>query len=86
MLCDWQSLTNGKYYHGHDIDRDLKQLRLHDNDLSEILWKARGVIFDIRLLGEFGGWSEPRGQLKGVYRDRRRLIHNFSNIKVVKML
>ncbi len=86
MLCDWQSITNGKYYHGHDIDRDLKQLLLHDNDLSKILWKARKKIFDRRLLGEVGGWSEPRGQLKGVYRDRRRIVHDFSDIKVVETL
>ena len=89
MLCDWQSITNGKYYHGHDIDRDLKQLRwlLHaDDDPANTLWEAREKIFDKRLLGEFGGWSEPRKGFKSVYRDRRRLINDFANIKEVKML
>ena len=88
MLCDWQSITNGKYYHGHDIDRDLKQLLIHDNDLTKILWRARKKIFDIRLLGEFGRvpWPGPRGQLKSVYRDRRRFVNEFMDIKEVKML
>jgi hypothetical protein len=84
MLCDWQSLTNGRYYLGHDIDRDQVQLQLHNSNLSGILWEARRDIFDERLLGEYGGWSGPRGYLKSVYRDRRRLIHDFSDIKVVK--
>ncbi|KKK87689.1 hypothetical protein LCGC14_2750710, partial [marine sediment metagenome] len=83
-LCDYQSLINGRYYCGHDIDRDLKQLMLHDNNLSEILWKARKKIFDKRLLGEIGGWAVPRSRLKSVYRDRRRIVHDFSDIKVVK--
>ncbi len=85
MLCDWQSLTNGRYYLGHDIDRDQAQLELERkrNPVLDILWEARLQIFDKRLLGEIGGWSKVRNHLNDVYRNRRRLIHDFSDIKVV---
>ena len=87
-LCDWQSLTHGRYYHGHDVDRDQAQLELERrrNPVLDILWEARRHIFDERLLGEIGGWSGPRGHLKGIYRDRRRIIHDFSDIKVVETI
>ncbi len=87
-LCDWQSITNGKYYLFHDIDRDLAQLETADknNKYAKILYKARHNIFDKRALGEFNNWKEVRSDLNKVYRDRRRLIHDFSDIKVVKLL
>ncbi len=88
MLCDWQSLINGRYYLGHDIDRDQAQLELERrrNRLLDILWEARYLIFDKRLLGEIGGWAVPRSRLKSVYRDRRRIVHDFSDIKVVETI
>ena len=86
MLCDYQSLINGKYYVGHDIDRDQAQLELERirNPVLDILWGARYHIFDKRLLGEIGGWSEVRSHLNGVYKNRRRIINDFSDIKVVE--
>jgi len=86
MLCDYQSLINGKYYVGHDIDRDQAQLELERirNPILDILWEARQQIFDERLLGEIGGWSEVRSHLNGVYKNRRRIINDFSDIKVVE--
>jgi len=83
MLCDYQSLINGRYYVGHDIDRDQSQLMLHNNKLSNILWKARRHIFDERLLGEVWDWSGVRSYLNGVYKDRRRIIHDFQDVKKV---
>ena len=85
-LCDWQSLNNGRYYLGHDIDRDQAQLELERkrNPVLDILWEARLQIFDKRLLGEIGGWSEVRKHLNGVYKNRRRIINDFSDIKVVE--
>jgi len=85
MLCDYQSLINGRYYVGHDIDRDQAQLELERrrNPVLDILWKARNHIFDERLLGEIGGWSGVRSHLNGVYRDRRRIIHVYPDVKKV---
>ncbi len=84
-LCDWQSLTNGRYYIGHDIDRDQAQLVLDPkrNSVLDILWKARHHIFDERLLGEISGWSKVRNNLNDVYRNRRRLINDFADVKEV---
>ena len=85
MLCDYQSLINGRYYVGHDIDRDQVQLELERrrNSVLDILWEARLHIFDERLLGELGGWSEVRSHLNKVYKDRRRIIHDFADVKKV---
>ena len=85
MLCDYQSLINGKYYVGHDIDRDQAQLELERrrDPVLDILWGARRHIFDERLLGEVGGWSGVRSHLNKVYKDRRRIIHDFSDVKKV---
>ena len=88
MLCDWQSLINGRYYLFHDIDRDLAQLETADknNKYTKLLYKARYKIFDKRALGELNDWKSVRKGLNSVYRDRRRLIHDFPNIKEVKLL
>ncbi len=88
ILCDWQSLTNGRYYLGKDIDRDQAQLELEKkrSPTLDILWEARRDIFDERLLGEIGGWSKVRNNLSDVYRNRRRIIHDFSDIKVVEQI
>lgn len=88
ILCDWQSLTNGRYYLGKDIDRDQAQLELAKkrSPVTDILWEARRDIFDERLLGEIGGWSKVRNNLSDVYRNRRRMINDFSDIKVVEQV
>jgi len=72
ILCDWQSLIRGRYYVGHDVDRDQEQLHLTNNDLSRFLWGARRSIFDPRLLGEVGGWYTVQRHLNGVYRSSLR--------------
>lgn len=85
ILCNWQSLINGRYYTGHDIDRDCNQLLGTSGDHSDGLVSARKRIFDKRLLGEVGGWSEVRKNLNSVYRDRGRLVNDFPDIKKVKI-
>lgn len=87
LLCDWQSLIMGRYYLGHDIDRDLGQLfSTHaDNTYVKELMLERSKIFDKRLLGEFGGWSGMRLELNALYKKRRRIVNNFEDVEVVEM-
>ena len=87
LLCDWQSVTHGRYYAGHDIDRDLKQLHecKEPNKYSKMLWKIRADLFDDRLRGELSDWTGPRKELKTVYRDRRRIVNDFSDVQVVEL-
>lgn len=84
ILCDWQSIINGRYYLGHDIDRDLGQLRVPAPDLKRML-SIRQRLFDERLLGELQDWSDVRLHLNSVYRDRRRLVHDFDDVRPVEM-
>mgnify|MGYP001449046594 CR=1 FL=1 len=88
VLCDYQSLRNGRYYVGHDIDRDLSQLLSSDvrDETWWLLWRARKRIFDRRLLGEVNGWDGPRNALKTAYRDRERLINVYEDVKEVTLL
>lgn len=88
MLCDWQSLNNGRYYLIHDIDRDLAQLETvgKSDRYAKILYETRYQIFDKRFLGELNNWKGVRSELNSVYRDRRRIIHDFPDIKVVGLL
>ncbi len=88
MLCDYQSLTNARYYVGHDIDRDQDQLMTapKGNDHANTLWEARDDLFDERLLGEFHDWVGVQGHLNKVYRDRRRIINDYEDLKEVELL
>lgn len=86
VLCDWQSIINGRYYLGHDIDRDLGQI---DNagplPRDKVMLAVRGKIFDDRLLGEKHDWSGMRLDLNRVYRVRRRFVNNFADVRFVEM-
>lgn len=59
-LCDFNSLTKGHYYTGHDIDSMMGQL-----GPGSPLWATRARVFRADLLGERGGWT-------GVRRERLR--------------
>ncbi len=85
LCCDYQSIINGRYYNGHDIDRDLKQLQGSQGEYSKLLWRVRYRTFDYRLLGEFGGWSEPRSPLKTAYKTRGMIVNDFPDVKVVEL-
>lgn len=69
-LCDFNSLSKGSYYVGHDIDDQMEKLR----GLAPKWWEARARIFDARLLGERGGWFGVRRHLKRVYIDEYRNV------------
>jgi hypothetical protein len=59
-LCDFNSLCEGRYYVGHDIDQMMGQL-----DPSSSFWAHRRTAIPERYLGEVRGWM-------GVDRARKR--------------
>lgn len=68
-LCDFNSLTHGRYYVGHDIDSQMEHLK----DSCSSLRSARGC-FQNRYRGEFGGWTGVRKELKAAYQKDRRIV------------
>jgi hypothetical protein len=76
MFCDFNSVLNGRYYVGHDLDHMAHRIA-HEPLLSrpgrERLWKARERVFSPRVLverGRGGGAAAMyRGERKGAYRD-----------------
>lgn len=60
-LCDFNSLTKGSYYVGHDIDAMMTQLAP-----GSPLWASRKAMIPAAYLGEVGGWH-------GVQKHRKRL-------------
>lgn len=70
-LCDFNSLTEGRYYVGHDIDMNMEQL---NGVASPKLWEARRVFPDV-YRGELGGWKGVRKAYKSLYKTRRELVN-----------
>jgi hypothetical protein len=70
-LCDFNSLCKGGYYVGHDIDQQMTQLA---SVPEPGLWEARGRAFPERYLGERGGWSGVRKELKSLYAKTGKLV------------
>lgn len=66
ILCNWQGVIGGRYYTGHDIDRDQSQL-LEDSKL----WRVRPKVYDECTLGENkkNKWHGIRKEFKVLYRD-----------------
>lgn len=62
-LCDFNSLSKGTYYMGHDIDQQMTALKSCGADL----WNARQNSFPTRYLGELKGWVGVRKVLKPLY-------------------
>ena len=64
-LCDFNSLTHGRYYHGHDIDS--QQHHLQTAGVGKVYWDARLHSFPNTMLGELNGWEGVRPERKLVY-------------------
>lgn len=62
-LCDFNSLLRGRYYVGHDIDAQLHHLRRVESSLLAL----RPAVFAPEWLGEVGGWTGVRAELKARY-------------------
>jgi len=72
ILCNFFSMTKGKYYCGHDIDEHLHDVV--EGARVDIWLNARSAVFDRRLLGEINGrWSGIRGDLMGLYQRTGRV-------------
>lgn len=54
-LCDFHSLTEGRYYPGHDIDQMQIQLDSVPSSLTHYAWRARRRSFPLHYLGEITG-------------------------------
>ena len=65
-LCDFNSMLCGRYYPGKDIDEQQDFLTKSTVDMS-VFWQCRIEAFDHRFLGELGGWSGVRKDLRGYY-------------------
>jgi len=59
-LCDFNSTYKGTYYLGHDIDKQMEDIR----DCPKEYWEARRLSFHPEYLGEIQGWD-------GVRKDRK---------------
>jgi hypothetical protein len=65
-LCDFNSLSKGNYYVGHDIDQMAERL-----PEGSIFWAARRASLPNQCLGEIQGWSGVRKELKSLYLNNR---------------
>lgn len=66
ILCDFNSLCNGHYYVGHDIDQMQEQLS-QDSPLVRVFYSARLATLPNEYLGEVNGWSGVDKERKKVY-------------------
>lgn len=55
-LCDYHSLTRGRYYLGHDIDAMQDQLYRVRSDFTPAVFRARAATLPHAYLGELAGW------------------------------
>lgn len=54
-LCDFHSMTRGRYYPGHDIDQMQLQLDAVPSDMADRAWYARRRVLPEAYLGEITG-------------------------------
>lgn len=73
-LCDFHSLTAGRYYVGYDIDAMMQQLDAVPSALTRRAFAARAKHIPVAYLGEYGGWRTVDKQRARAYRDRRQLL------------
>lgn len=64
-LCDFNSWSHGRYYPGHDIDK--QQEDFISMNVPEVYWEARREVFPREFLGELNGWTGVRQYMKGVH-------------------
>jgi hypothetical protein len=77
VLCDWNNLTLGRYYVGHDIDDIQKSLRKADylsKADQEALWEARAIAFPDAYLGERHGWEGTDLDRNKIFRKTGQIV------------
>lgn len=75
ILCNYNSLSHGRYYCGHDWDEHLHDTLVGLGDSAPWLAARQTVAPHKCLLGETGGWAGVRRPLKRLYRDSRVIMH-----------
>lgn len=68
--CGFYSLAKGDYYVGCDIDLMLEVAMQKDDEVREMLLKAREGVFPNEYLGELHGWTEHDKPRLKLYRDQ----------------
>jgi len=73
-LCDFNSMADGRYYTGHDIDQQQAVVKT----ANSVYLSARREVFDKRLLGEDSGWIGVRKKLNTLYYETGQIYDPFS--------
>lgn len=71
-LCAYRKFYKGSRYNGYYLDRMLEEVNAMKNDYPSIIKEVldiRRKKFDAKYLGEIGGWSGIRPNMKKVYRE-----------------
>jgi hypothetical protein len=70
VLCDYHSMSEGRYYVGHDIDEMQEQLLLDESLRGPLpqIWSARARALPHNYLGEIGGWQGRDRARRAYYR------------------
>lgn len=77
IVCDYNSLAEGRYYVGHDIDQLLAQIMAAKQgghiteDEYSLLMEARKASFPHQYLGEVHGWDKPDARMKQAFASGR---------------
>lgn len=76
VLCDFHSLSSGRYYVGKDIDEMQEQIHAQETPTRRFteLWQARRAALPPRYLGECHGRSGIDRERLKAYRDRAEIV------------
>lgn len=70
MLCEYREMLAGGFYpgatHDEEMEYEKKVTPVFGTKVHGDMYRARAALFDERILGEFGGWSEIRRPLWNV--------------------
>ena len=73
-LCDFHSMTKGRYYVGIDIDEMQEQLLQVPSDLTDWAFRARYESLPHAYLGELNGWAGIDKKRKLIYKMTREIV------------
>lgn len=83
ILCNLNSLVNGRYYVGKDIDEELDYLNRSNLTLDDRRWmhEARLVAMPVEYLGERQRWKGVDKALAQFYQKSGRLVGRAANVE-----
>lgn len=74
LLCDFRSLTTGRYYVGHDTDLMLEGIHRVGGEVAERLMQARRSL-PREYRGEKNGWGARSREAMGAYAERGAILY-----------